>query len=711
MSLLPNAEQQFLDGNGVPLAGGFVYTYLPGTTTPVTTWTDYLSTTVNTNPIVLDSGGRATIWAAGPVRQVVTDLNGNLIWDQVTSGSTPAVNVPTIAALRGTSTAGLAVYPSNYCAILLGYNKVGDKSPVLYEFIAGAPPAGGDNGGSVIVAADGGGYWFLPPEGNSYYNLVDFGCGLGAPDDTTQFAAALATGYNVVVPAATVNVNSFTATNTLGKQVCLLVTTQGQRIIGTNRGSSIISTTQSTGILIQLAADDAAVEELTFMGSSDGWMIHCQSNTAAKTPRCIIRNIYFKSCPGLIAVGELAGWVQVDNIYAAGVAGGTVGIADGTTNSAIAAFYGWGTTGNAGPWFLTDVLVGGAAQRPFIGIYLNGACNSSVFSNLYFNNIDTLLIQNNNIGAPGGVPNFNKYHNIAIQNPANTLGLGYAIQLVNGNHTTFDGFLFISTNNTPVGGGVYIGPNVKYAYFGGNLDVDTMATDGFTIQGSYVELLGGQVFSNNMGNGTGYNIDIGAQANNVIVNNIFRMGSPTGPPNVTADIFVSPTATNVFLGNINYGASTPLIDNGYVSSQTPIAQMLQFNPFYEFASPGNSSWTYSTQTGYAALSGEQVTFQIHLVGSVNNYTTASGALSIGGLPYQSRPDGLGTGSISIGAFGQFTITAGQLTAVVNVSSSTIALFESVTATNKTSLSTTNVPPGTSNVEIYLTGTYLAAGTV
>lgn len=48
-------EQQF-DANGNPLAGGMIYTYLAGTTTPVTTYKTSTGT-AHTNPIVLDSSG------------------------------------------------------------------------------------------------------------------------------------------------------------------------------------------------------------------------------------------------------------------------------------------------------------------------------------------------------------------------------------------------------------------------------------------------------------------------------------------------------------------------------------------------------------------------------------------------------------------------------------------------------------------------------
>lgn len=48
-------EQQFT-ANGIPLAGGLIYTYLAGTTTPVVTYKTSTGT-AHTNPIVLDSSG------------------------------------------------------------------------------------------------------------------------------------------------------------------------------------------------------------------------------------------------------------------------------------------------------------------------------------------------------------------------------------------------------------------------------------------------------------------------------------------------------------------------------------------------------------------------------------------------------------------------------------------------------------------------------
>ena len=56
--------QQFFDDNGVPLAGGLIYTYQAGSSTPLVTYTTNAGTIANANPIVLDASGRVPqeIW-------------------------------------------------------------------------------------------------------------------------------------------------------------------------------------------------------------------------------------------------------------------------------------------------------------------------------------------------------------------------------------------------------------------------------------------------------------------------------------------------------------------------------------------------------------------------------------------------------------------------------------------------------------------------
>jgi len=58
LSMFAGVGAQFFDNNGVPLAGGLIYTYNAGTTTPAATYTSILGVTAHPNPIVLDAAGR-----------------------------------------------------------------------------------------------------------------------------------------------------------------------------------------------------------------------------------------------------------------------------------------------------------------------------------------------------------------------------------------------------------------------------------------------------------------------------------------------------------------------------------------------------------------------------------------------------------------------------------------------------------------------------
>lgn len=69
----------FADSNGAPLSGGLIYTYTAGTLTPLATYTDSTLGTPLSNPVVLDSAGRATIWLSGLYKIIVKDSLGNTI--------------------------------------------------------------------------------------------------------------------------------------------------------------------------------------------------------------------------------------------------------------------------------------------------------------------------------------------------------------------------------------------------------------------------------------------------------------------------------------------------------------------------------------------------------------------------------------------------------------------------------------------------------
>lgn len=69
----------FADSNGLPLAGGKIYTYIAGTTTPQASYTDSTGGTPLSNPVILDSAGRAQIWLSGTYKIVVKDSLDNTI--------------------------------------------------------------------------------------------------------------------------------------------------------------------------------------------------------------------------------------------------------------------------------------------------------------------------------------------------------------------------------------------------------------------------------------------------------------------------------------------------------------------------------------------------------------------------------------------------------------------------------------------------------
>ena len=56
----------FLDVDGLPLAGGKINTYQAGSTTPLATYTDVNGLIPNTNPIILGTDGRPPeeIWVS-----------------------------------------------------------------------------------------------------------------------------------------------------------------------------------------------------------------------------------------------------------------------------------------------------------------------------------------------------------------------------------------------------------------------------------------------------------------------------------------------------------------------------------------------------------------------------------------------------------------------------------------------------------------------
>lgn len=78
--LPPLFDQQFFDNSGRPLALGFLYTFVTGTTTPKTSYADQAQTIVNPNPITLDASGRCQLYlGSGEYRIRLQDSSGAFV--------------------------------------------------------------------------------------------------------------------------------------------------------------------------------------------------------------------------------------------------------------------------------------------------------------------------------------------------------------------------------------------------------------------------------------------------------------------------------------------------------------------------------------------------------------------------------------------------------------------------------------------------------
>lgn len=108
LALGPVPVQQFFDNAGAPLAGGLLYTYQAGTTTPLTVYQDVNGVTPWSNPVVLDSAGRipGEIFppASVSMKQVLKTSAGVTLWtaDNIPPSAITSDRVPQTVTSVGT---------------------------------------------------------------------------------------------------------------------------------------------------------------------------------------------------------------------------------------------------------------------------------------------------------------------------------------------------------------------------------------------------------------------------------------------------------------------------------------------------------------------------------------------------------------------------------------------------------------------------------
>ena len=230
--LTPEPKLQFFSTAGVPLAGGKIYTYDAGTTTPLATFADSAGITNNPNPVILDSRGEASIWlGTQSYKFKLTTPDDVEIWtvDNISLGPFPDSTASIVAAAV---TAVGVVYAASDGSDLIGHKGTGAAATVT------------------TVGA----------KLRQIVNIKDYGAvGDGVADDTLAVQRAITNSTGIVyIPAGTFKITGVTLT-------------AGKQLIGENRATSILklgAALSGTGMINATYANDIVVENLTIDGGS-----------------------------------------------------------------------------------------------------------------------------------------------------------------------------------------------------------------------------------------------------------------------------------------------------------------------------------------------------------------------------------------------------------------------------------------------------------
>jgi hypothetical protein len=251
LSSLAGAGWQFFGNNGLPLAGGKLFTYAAGTTTPLATYTSSSGVTPHANPIVLDSAGRvpSEVWltSSAAYKFTLKTATNVEIWTKD--------NIPGIA--NAADLAGFVTYAD------LASTAAG-KGAALVGFI---------QSGTGAVART------VSTKNRDIVSVKDFGAvGDGVADDSAAFNAAITYansigGATVWVPAGTyiatsvapksnvtISADGATITSPAGRVISWAYDVNDTTTVGAgkNLNTGISYTVGETAITLAVAGDGAS---------------------------------------------------------------------------------------------------------------------------------------------------------------------------------------------------------------------------------------------------------------------------------------------------------------------------------------------------------------------------------------------------------------------------------------------------------------------
>lgn len=239
-SLTPTPRFQFIYSNGDPLFLGKLYTYAAGTDTPLATYTTSVGNVENTNPVILDAYGSASVWLGTSLyKMVLKDENDSTIYTQDNVGGGV-----TLTDISGTG--------SGQGAALVGFIQAGT--------------------GAVARTAQ--------AKMREFVSVLDFGAVMnGVTNDAAALQLALNTGKSVLIPNGTCLFNS-----------SVQYTADGQSIFGLGN-DSVLKQGAAAAYIETNGQDNITLSDLKIdgTGASGGIRVRLDSQNT------LIENVYFKS--------------------------------------------------------------------------------------------------------------------------------------------------------------------------------------------------------------------------------------------------------------------------------------------------------------------------------------------------------------------------------------------------------------------------------
>jgi len=316
LSPVGGVAAQFFSNDGVPLAGGLIYTYLAGTTTPAATYTSASGSISHSNPIVLDSAGRVPsgeIWLDDSVvyKFVLKDASNVLIasYDNITGINSNFVNYLNQQEIQ-TATAGQTVFTLTTMTYLPGTNSLSVFVDGVNQYGPGAQYAYVETNSTTVTFASGlhvgalvkftttqqqsagvvdaSQVTYDPPFTGSVatnveaklaqtVSVLDFGADpTGATDSTAAIQSAItavrtAGGGEVYFPAGTYLLNGIAGADGTLNGILIPFTnpnTQTSKILLRGAGrSTILKAGSSTMYVIRLSDSNCCIEHLSIDGN------------------------------------------------------------------------------------------------------------------------------------------------------------------------------------------------------------------------------------------------------------------------------------------------------------------------------------------------------------------------------------------------------------------------------------------------------------